>query len=429
MNQSVDTKIKTPKLSVWYAITTSDTMYEIYTFMSDENINVLKKLMEWEFNAEKNQLLFLIKPENAKYHKVWRNVACCAFNGTDEYMKHMLGMSLDHDDKNWYTNCSLVIESGLPEENIFPVIQELVAPYGLGISHAYVRKGSRLSTNNKPWFSILGINPMASISGDVSNEEYLSILSGGDKEVADILRTQVEDFHLEFVDEVPHGAYIMFRKYTTNASRAGHSIYSGPRANKQDFAVALKLDWLKNIKYHAVVPDFNYNEVGPQNKVDFWECLADDGKKLKDHRIKYQPHNYKGSISGDEAVCNIRKDNLFAMMETGIGLTPEERAQITTIKADTSIKVMNDLNDKMSKMGFIWDVGKYSYVRDSKNIKDGVYTPPQLVNGEKPINDAIGARYGNIKEMDTYWLEKGYVWDDITMSYVNMNENISVHTH
>jgi hypothetical protein len=100
-----------------------------------------------------------------------RGVACCAYNATNEFMKHWLGRQFDRHDNNWYKLNSLVTEHGLPQANSFTVIQQLTEPYGVGVSRIIVPKNSRRFKEHQPFMLALGANPFFMADGRTTNEE------------------------------------------------------------------------------------------------------------------------------------------------------------------------------------------------------------------------------------------------------------------
>jgi len=105
-----------------------------------------------------------------------RSVACCAYNATNEFMKHWLGRQLDRHDNEWYKLNSLVTGHGLPQASSFTVIQQLIEPYNAAISRIIVPKNSRRFPEHKPFMLSLGANPFFMSDGKTTNEEAYGML-------------------------------------------------------------------------------------------------------------------------------------------------------------------------------------------------------------------------------------------------------------
>ena len=106
-----------------------------------------------------------------------RNVATCLYNATSDYMKHLFGMSLDHDDQDWYSNYDNKVDSnGCKGDWTLTVVQQLIEPYNLGIKKARVEPGSMRYAEQKTFILALGANPFFMRDGVTTNLEALAKL-------------------------------------------------------------------------------------------------------------------------------------------------------------------------------------------------------------------------------------------------------------
>jgi hypothetical protein len=239
-----------------------------------------------------------------------RTVATCAYNATDTYMKHWLGMGMDHYDKDWYTLNSLVTEDGLPQANSFTVIQQLVKPYGLGVSHIYVPRNNRRFREYLPFIKSLGANPFFATDGYTTNEEALVKLFPNDEhkqnEMRDILFAQ---WRFECRDECPGGVIAMTQFHENSTGHNGASTYRGPRApgNYDKWKMALKVDRLENITYLKPVDIPEYEEYEGKKVLDLWGIRNSDGKTVRG--LKNAKTSARGSIYGNSWYKKLEDDD------------------------------------------------------------------------------------------------------------------------
>jgi hypothetical protein len=102
--------------------------------------------------------------ENAKYKREvagYKQVMMCAYDATEKYLKNLLGVGLDSTDSSWYKAHPLTESSGLPEQHTITVLNDLVKPYGIGVSKVYILKGSSANEEQLAWMECLGHNPDA----------------------------------------------------------------------------------------------------------------------------------------------------------------------------------------------------------------------------------------------------------------------------
>lgn len=274
------TKIVIPRL---YVNVTGDIRWEI-TNCTMDLINTVRK--QWDHSEGTNDkgepyVEAHIPREWAKYRTKTRQVLTCALTASADYMKHHLGMDLDSDDTRWYTQNPSCVEQGLPKDATLTVLNNLVRPYGLGISQIFIKKGSALSEEAQRWVQYLGCNPLGLLDRSTSNEEYCKLVYG------DLWETQLPqvngEFGMQFTDK-PIGSVILFTAFvkTSYAQGGGHASYVGPRGQVKDWEMAIKLNKLEHITYYEEPPITEY-EATQQSELDVWSCLCKDGRSLVSH--------------------------------------------------------------------------------------------------------------------------------------------------
>lgn len=179
---------------------------------------------------------------------VTRSVATCLYNACKDYMQHMYGMALDDDDRQWYSKYAEKInEHGCTQAWTLTVIQQLVEPYGLGISRVRVPKKNMRMKEHEAFMLSLGCNPSFLQDGVTTNEEWA--LSMGMPE--DLIPMATQDFKFDCSNTPlsPAITLSVFGDTQTLNSHNGAANYCGPRGSRPS-TMWVQLDRLDKIKYH-----------------------------------------------------------------------------------------------------------------------------------------------------------------------------------
>jgi hypothetical protein len=275
----------------------NDQKYLIDECLSEYTISELKKVLDYQENE--SSITFIIPKERARYKYVVPKVQMCAYEATANYLKSLLGITLSYEDQVWFASHPLVNEMGLPQKYTVTVLNDLVKPYGIGISNIYVAKGSSINEELIKWQAVLGCNPKAKQSSQYSNADYIREISGGNEELIKAFTIQFKDqFNFEYLDTPVLPAVVFTTTEGTSlsfASGGGHSSYCAPRAriHNASWRLALKFDWLDKIrhKYKQEPPTFKYE--GQLNlTLDVYNCLDKFNNKLATTILSYQyiPH-------------------------------------------------------------------------------------------------------------------------------------------
>ena len=258
--------------------------YSKITNLTDSEREVLIEFFEGQFQEKEGFWFGWVNKDRAGYTVGSKSVATCAFDASESYMKHHLGMCLDESDRLWYKSHPVTVSNGLPQHYTLTVLHDLVAPYGLGIKKVYVKRGSGPSEEQKIWWDVLGVNPIARSTQLCSNDEFLDEQSGGDPEVRRMLAESIGPMNFDYVDEIPGGAIIC-----QGSNFGGHASYKGPRAVPTGWTIGLTLDRLENCTYLNTPPCFPYTPVAT---LDYRKCKAKNGKTFSDllsekHKSKF----------------------------------------------------------------------------------------------------------------------------------------------
>lgn len=306
-----------------------------------------KEVFDWEMDD--GDLVLLIPPEKAVWGYHQKQVQKCAFTATQDYLRSMLGPKLDMNDEVWYGSHPKTTSTGLPQEYTITVLNDLVKEYGIGVSHIYCQKGSSATEEQRAWQKVLGVNPIALKSRDCSNEEYLKKLNpSGDPEIDEALRPGVMENHFEYVDEFAGPAVIFsaFGVATSFAGGGGHASYIGPRGLRNQAAMAIRFDWLSNIKYKENPPTIDYS-ASAEKKLKYTEVLDKNGKKYsesvegKGTTQNYQPNThynpkYEQSPPSNQHSLpqgnNKKNQSRFLTVKESVGLIKSFKPNIPTIE-------------------------------------------------------------------------------------------------
>jgi len=267
------------------------------------------------YNAKKIPNLFIkeeLVPTSLSFS---RSVACCAFNATNEFMKHWLGMSLDENDRKWYSSNSLVTPDGLPQINTFTVIQQLIEPYGVGIRSIQVPKNTRRFPEQVSFISALGANPFFKLDGITTNAEAYERLFPAIAQKALGLDTPLKKanhkketfakWRFECVEIPSLGAIAMKQFQLQSAGHNGGSNYYGPRAKfnvgeGDQWLMAIKLDRLDNIDYLAAIELPKY-KVYEGSKVYQWMSIKDNSGKTLSQIAPYTSYSGNNKRNSNRA--------------------------------------------------------------------------------------------------------------------------------
>jgi len=263
----------------------NDQRYLLDEYISEYTIPELKKVLDFQENGD--SITFIIPKEKARYKYTVPKVQMCAYHATEDYLKSLLGVTLSYEDQVWFASHPLVNEMGLPQKYTVTVLNDLVKPYGIGISNIYVAKGSAINEELVTWQAVLGCNPKAKQSSQYSNADYIQEISGGNEELIKTFSYQFKDkFNFEYVDTPVMPAVVFTTTGSANLSFAvggGHSSYCAPRARVQNanWKLALKFDWLDKIQYKYKQEPPTYKHENKLNvTLDIYNCLDKFNNKL-----------------------------------------------------------------------------------------------------------------------------------------------------
>jgi hypothetical protein len=307
--------------------------YDMFPITSQTMVKAIEQLegfdYEWaDFGEDKDYELpkdwkqaFYVYVDPAKIPTTiskHRQVACCAFEATTKYMQHWLGMMLDEDDRSWYQLNALVTSDGLPQKDSFAVIQQLIEPYGLGISSIIVPPNSRRFSEYAPFLVSLGCNPFFMGDGYTTNEKALEMMFPDEELRNTIGRELAKTWRFECREEPVKGCITMVQFQETKTGHNGGSTYRGPRSKgattnsqgQRSWHMCVKLDRLENIKYNSPVALEPYKEY-PGTSSFYFEGMKDLagvvlGKKMDELRAAenkkwQQPTNSRVSSSSPVA--------------------------------------------------------------------------------------------------------------------------------
>lgn len=238
-----------------------------------------------------------------------RHVATCAFSATEGYLKNILGRNLDNDDRDWYTCNSLVTRDGLPQDTTFTVLQQLVEPYGLGISHIQVPPNSRRFPLFNTFINSLGANPLFKADGKTTNEEAFNQLyppvvaetlarNKGYKSVREFKKATLAEWKFEAI-ETPVPPYVLMVQFNTKSvGHNGGSSYHGPRAKpvkESNWLMAVKFAPTAECNRHVPLDIPEYTAFEGDKEPDWWSIKVGE-KSLREYANSLKPKSPTGYV-------------------------------------------------------------------------------------------------------------------------------------
>jgi hypothetical protein len=299
-------------------------------------------------NQERKTVLCLYIPKaHLKYKRTSKSVLMCAYNATEAYFKTMLGRALTNDDANWYKAHPKTVAGGLPHPFTFTTLNDLVAPYGIGVSKIYIKKGQNPFPETRLWEQVLGVNPAAAVTRDVTNSEFAETLGG--VEMAAKLGFDISNYNLEYVDELPPGkAYVgMAGGFSGSGFGAGggHATFYGPRAICNSWVIALQYDLISNCKWLQEPPSYEYVEEFDQ-ELDLGESLVCDGTTIKksiynNTYISFKEGMYftAGHASNNSNYNNYQNNGSHTRKSNFVGSSPKDLDNIYDL---SSLDILQD---------------------------------------------------------------------------------------
>jgi len=261
---STRTFYKTP-LYGYVAIEMEDSTVDHYYLQTARQANTIKEHAKtWslidpfeddleKYKTNSPQVVCLhIKYTDVQWKTSQRSVATCVYNATNDYMKHMFGMALDNDDRDWYTDYDKKVNShGCQGSWVLTVIHQLVAPYGLGIKSVQVSPGSMRYPEQRAFMTSLGANPFFVADGTTDNESALAQMNINPTSIAGFNMAKGWQFSCNDTFVGPYICLNQYDSYTLSA-HSGAASYIGPRGAKpfNGTRMGIELMRLEQIPYH-----------------------------------------------------------------------------------------------------------------------------------------------------------------------------------
>lgn len=273
---------------------------------------------EYRTSEDQPCIVVNIQPENAIWKRSHgKTVACCAFTATNEFLKFVLGGSLHSSDQTWYTNHPLTEAAGLPAAHTITLLNDLVKPWGIGVSRVWIRAAHIDWDEHHEWCKVLGCNPMAVGDQESTNEQYVQTqlnfareAKATEEQLAEYeaqLREEVKGFRLEYVpaDSLPRLPMVLCEGgYNSQyASGGGHASFSSPRMHKGSrWGIALQFDRLENCVRHAEPPTTDTGEEIQENLDLDWRQsrCGDTGKTFSSVMYNYNSGTSQATWNGGQ---------------------------------------------------------------------------------------------------------------------------------
>jgi hypothetical protein len=252
----------------------------------------LKKKVPYETATDKGETFywFTFPREQLGFKKAgYRQVAVCGYNGTNGFLGHLLGVQLDRDDEDWYKGHVSTDRHGILLTWIPTVLDQLVEPYGIGVSRIRFKKGEYADyVDFAAWRASLGVNPLAIAEGPTKTNEDWAAVSG----------LPIEEVDAEYrIDFGPRP----FQPCTVACVYAGgdfgHVSYGGPRTVvPPHWQIAVQFARRDTILYHVPLELTPYQGKDDEYEIDWLETRDKDGN------LYVERYQNKGARKGSTVV-------------------------------------------------------------------------------------------------------------------------------
>jgi hypothetical protein len=206
----------------------------------------------------------------------------CTFDATDSYLSARWGRKLHHSDRSWLALHPLASDDGIPTEYTLICLQQLLEPYGMGISAVRMRRGTLAASKHVMQFATaLGCNPLGLFDHQTSNAEAAEKFDVTPEKAKQLWR-------FEFADEPLPGCTIVCERGVTSQAGSngfttgyagGHARYLAPRDRFGNWVLSLQFAPLETISYDTPVILPEYVERKGEATLDLGGVLQPDSDK------------------------------------------------------------------------------------------------------------------------------------------------------
>ncbi len=202
----------------------------------------------------------------------------CVVDATTALMGSFHGRQLHSTDKEWAAWHPYATKGGVPAPHTPTFMQDLLEPYGFGVSRVAVYPESIYAdeTDLDRWKQALGINPMGAADRKTSNVDFC-ILTGMPFDVAEQL------FRFEY-RVTPLAAAVVGECGWSGVGtgyQGGHAVYRPPRGHFGHWEFSVQVQPLDRIKYLDEVPTTAHMPRRPGDlNIDFKAISAPDGSVI-----------------------------------------------------------------------------------------------------------------------------------------------------
>lgn len=234
---------------------------------------------------------------------VWarRRPLSCLFQATKQLVANINGVQLDKDDEDFFDVHPLATESGVGLHHTVRVMQELIEPYNLKVSHIRIMPGIAPKGDLLQWVDVLGMNPLALGDNVTTNEEFAKITGMS-------LEEATARYHMEYSTEFMRPAVLCAVSGYDKGNTLGHAEYVGPRGKRPGKEPWLQVQVGREVQW-AKPPVFGEVEDLAGKELSLWNSLGPNGKPMSDWPSKayVSPHAHQrpDSLVGSKTVSAI----------------------------------------------------------------------------------------------------------------------------
>lgn len=205
----------------------------------------------------------------------------CVYTATTDYLQARWGRKLDDSDRAWLGSHPYAADGGVPREYMPTCVQQMLEPYGMGVSRINIRRGILMIPGSLfDWLLSLGCNPFAMTDHQTTNAEAAEKLGIPLAEANKMWRVEFTEQPLpcsitgEQNFSVPTGQTVKV------GDKGGHARYLPPRGYFNDWFISCQLDTLERIEYFVPTPNPEYVPRRGDPSLSLSSVRRPDGKQL-----------------------------------------------------------------------------------------------------------------------------------------------------
>lgn len=206
----------------------------------------------------------------------------CLYQATKGLVANINGVQLDNDDADFFDSHPLAGVDGVGLYNTARVMQEIIDPYNLRISHIRIVPGTAIKGDLLQWIDVLGMNPLAIGDSATTNEEFSKITGMS-------LEEATARYRMEYSEELLKPCVMCATSGYAKGNILGHAEYVGPRGKRPGKEPWLQIQVASEAPWDRVPLFPPVEDIGGR-ELSLWNTLGPDGKPMSEWPNKTYSH-------------------------------------------------------------------------------------------------------------------------------------------